>query len=63
MKSLAEKVARFLKDEDGPTAVEYAMILMLIFLAVLTTVVLIGQTTAENFESSADSIQGALDTR
>jgi len=63
MKSLVKKVVRFLENEGGPTAVEYALMLMLIFLAVLTTVVLIGQTTTDNFESSANSIQGALDAR
>ncbi len=63
MKSIAKQVIRFLREEDGPTAVEYAMMLLLVFLACLTSVVMLGQTTAANFEQSNTAIEEALDNR
>jgi len=62
MNSFAKKVIRFLAAEDGPTSVEYAMMLMLVFLACLAVVNVLGQSTADNFESSSVSIQDALNT-
>ena len=41
MKSLAVKVQRFLVSEDGPTAVEYAVMLALIVIVAGATVVLV----------------------
>ncbi len=38
MKSLAQKVQRFLVSEDGPTAVEYAVMLALIIVACLASI-------------------------
>ena len=38
MKSLAQKVQRFLVSEDGPTAVEYAVMLALIVIVCLTAI-------------------------
>lgn len=37
--------------ETGATAVEYALMVALIFLAVIAGVALVGQGTKENFES------------
>ena len=34
MKKFADRVKKFLKSEDGPTAVEYAVMLVLIAIAV-----------------------------
>ena len=42
MKSLATKVQRFLVSEDGPTAVEYAVMLALIVIVCLTAIRSIG---------------------
>ena len=42
MKNLALKVQRFLKSEDGPTAVEYAVMLALIVIVCLTAIQAIG---------------------
>ena len=61
MDILLRRVARFLFDEDGPTAVEYAFLLLLILLACLTTVVAIGQLTAASYEDSRDSIESAIE--
>ena len=53
MKSLAKKVQRFLVSEDGPTAVEYAVMLALIIIVCLTAIRAIGQQTAGTFQSVA----------
>ncbi|HEY1599412.1 MAG TPA: Flp family type IVb pilin [Pirellulales bacterium] len=42
MKTLALKVQRFLTSEDGPTAVEYAVMLALIVIVCLTAIQSIG---------------------
>ncbi len=40
---------RFLKAEDGPTAVEYAVMLAMIILAVIGTVQAVGTATNSTF--------------
>ena len=40
--NIAEKVKRFLVSEDGPTAVEYAVMLALIIIVCLATITAIG---------------------
>ena len=56
MKSLAKKVQRFLVSEDGPTAVEYAVMLALIVIVCLTAITSIGQSASATFQTVADSI-------
>lgn len=63
MNDLSRTVIRFLRDDDGPTTVEYAMMIMLVLLAVLTAITLLGQTTADSFERSSDSIDKAIGSR
>ncbi len=46
----------FLKEESGPTAVEYAVMLALILVAILAAVANIGETTSEMFNDV--SLQG-----
>ncbi len=53
-------IRRFLAAEDGPTAVEYAVMLMLIFAACLLAVNLVGQKTLGSFSTSANSINKAI---
>jgi pilus assembly protein Flp/PilA len=60
MSPLTEKVLRFLKAEDGPTAVEYATMLMLILLVCLSVITVIGQTTQASLENSSDSIAATV---
>ena len=60
MKSLAEKAIQFLLDEDGPTAVEYAVMLGLIFLAVVAAITTFGQATSNSFSESSNSIDSVL---
>ena len=43
----------FLKKEDGPTAVEYAVMLALILVAILAAVTAIGTQTSEMYNDIA----------
>ena len=53
MKSLATKVQRFLVSEDGPTAVEYAVMLALIVIVCLTAIRSIGTNASTTFNNVA----------
>jgi pilus assembly protein Flp/PilA len=56
MKSLALKVRRFLVAEDGPTAVEYAVMLALIVIVCLGTITTIGTNANAKFKQVSDSL-------
>jgi pilus assembly protein Flp/PilA len=51
MKNLARKLHRFLVSEDGPTAVEYAVMLALILVAAVTVVTTLGQNVSKTFST------------
>lgn len=55
-----KKIRRFLAEENGPTAVEYAVMIMLVFLAVLSMVQIIGQMTSDSLQDTSDKIKGAV---
>jgi pilus assembly protein Flp/PilA len=59
MKNLALKVRRFMVSEDGPTAVEYAVMLALIIIVCLTAISTIGDNANTTFGDVAASIGGA----
>jgi pilus assembly protein Flp/PilA len=59
MKNLALKVQRFLVSEDGPTAVEYAVMLALIIIVCLTAIQAIGSNANTTFNSVATKLQPA----
>jgi len=56
MKLLAQKVQRFLVSEDGPTAVEYAVMLALIVIVCLTAISSIGTNANATFKKIASSL-------
>ncbi len=56
MKSLAQKLHRFLVSEDGPTAVEYAVMLALIVIVCLTAISAIGTNANLAFERVRDDL-------
>ncbi|MFO0899037.1 MAG: Flp family type IVb pilin [Pirellulales bacterium] len=56
MKNFALKVQRFLVSEDGPTAVEYAVMLALIVIVCLTAISSIGTNANQTFSTIANSI-------
>ncbi len=51
---------RFIRDEDGPTTVEYAIMLTLILVGCLTAISVIGNETASLFEHSAEHLDQSL---
>jgi pilus assembly protein Flp/PilA len=57
MKSLALKVRRFLVSEDGPTAVEYAVMLALIVIVCLAAIGSIGTNANAKFNAAADALK------
>jgi pilus assembly protein Flp/PilA len=60
MKSLLGKIVRFAASEGGPTAVEYAVLLMVVFLACLSMITLLGQSTATSFQDSSSHLHQSL---
>ena len=56
MKSLTLKVQRFLVSEDGPTAVEYAVMLALIVIVCLTAVRAVGTNASTAFQNVANAL-------
>jgi len=59
MKNFAQKVTRFLKSEDGPTAVEYAIMLALIVIVCLTAIQAIGTNAKSAFTDIASDLNSA----
>ena len=53
-------IRHFLADEDGPTSVEYGVVIMLAFCAVITVVQLLGAATGGSLKSSSDTINEAF---
>jgi pilus assembly protein Flp/PilA len=53
-----ERVKRFLKSEDGPTAVEYAVMLALIVVVCLTAIQSIGTRANSTFNNVAQQLGG-----
>ena len=54
MKTLANSVKKFLVSEDGPTAVEYAVMLALIIVVCLAAVSAVGSNANAKFENVRD---------
>jgi pilus assembly protein Flp/PilA len=59
MRRFALEVRKFLKSEDGPTAVEYAVMLALIIVVCLVAITSIGTKASATFSNVAASIGGA----
>jgi pilus assembly protein Flp/PilA len=57
MISFAKKLKRFLASEDGPTAVEYAVMLSLIIAVCLAAITSIGNNANSTFSRVANSIR------
>ncbi len=56
MKYLAKKMQHFLTSEDGPTAVEYAVMLALIIIVCLAAISAIGTKASATFTTVGNSI-------
>ncbi|MFP6674506.1 MAG: Flp family type IVb pilin [Pirellulaceae bacterium] len=57
MKVFAKKVQRFLVSEDGPTAVEYAVMLALIVVVCLAAIKSVGTNTSSTFTNVAGQLK------
>jgi len=56
MKNFAQSIKQFLVSEDGPTAVEYAVMLALIVIVCLTAIQAVGTNANAKFEEVRDSL-------
>jgi pilus assembly protein Flp/PilA len=50
---LARETVRFLKQEDGPTAVEYAVMLALIIVVCIAGITTLGSNATQTFSNTA----------
>jgi pilus assembly protein Flp/PilA len=61
MRKLSSWVVRFLQQEDGPTAVEYAVMLALIIVVCIAAITTLGKNANTTFQTVGDTI-GATST-
>jgi pilus assembly protein Flp/PilA len=59
MKHLTQAVVNFMKREDGPTAVEYAVMLALIIVVCITAITALGTNANKTFTTVSNIIGGA----
>jgi len=59
MKNFMTKVERFMKSEDGPTAVEYAVMLALIVIVCIASISSIGTQVNSTFETIEGELSSA----
>jgi len=55
-KAIVNRAKAFIKSEDGPTATEYAVMLALIIVVVITAVKSIGTKANAQFQNVADNL-------
>lgn len=53
-------IARFLRDEAGATALEYGIILALMFLVILSAVTAFGGSSSGIFNTAMNTLKGAM---
>lgn len=53
-------IARFLRDEAGATAIEYGIILALMFLVILSAVMAFGGTSSGIFNKAMNTLRSAM---
>ena len=53
-----DKLMNFLKDEEGASMVEYALLVALIAVVVIAALLILGPRIAGLFEDVADQLQG-----
>jgi pilus assembly protein Flp/PilA len=59
MKHLTKAVVNFLKGEDGPTAVEYAVMLALIIVVCIAAITALGTNANQTFTSVSTALANA----
>jgi pilus assembly protein Flp/PilA len=58
MRTAAQTLVRFLKAEDGPTAVEYAVMLALIIVVCITAVTTLGNNAKARYTAVGGTLVG-----
>lgn len=58
--TIAKKISRFLASEDGPTAVEYAVMLALIIVGAVGAVLSTGEVQKALFEDIGTDMNSAM---
>jgi pilus assembly protein Flp/PilA len=59
MCKLRQAVIRFLKEEDGPTAVEYAVMLALIIVVCLAAISTVGSNSSQTFSKVGSTLSSS----
>ena len=59
MRQFAQRVVNFLKREDGPTAVEYAVMLALIIVVCITAITALGSNANKTFTTVGNAVGAA----
>jgi pilus assembly protein Flp/PilA len=59
MLKLWNAAVNFVKNEDGPTAVEYAVMLALIIVVCITAITTLGTNANNTFSSVSNTIKGS----
>ncbi len=57
MRNVTKSLVKFLKREDGPTAVEYAVMLALIVVVCIAAITAIGSASNQTFSSVGSAIK------
>ena len=56
MKMCLNAIKRFIKNEDGPTAVEYAVMLALIIVLCIVVIKQVGTSASQTFSVAASAV-------
>ncbi len=59
MRQFTQHLVAFLKDESGPTAVEYAVMLALIIVVCIAAVITLGQNASTTFANVGSHISSS----
>lgn len=57
---MKEQIVRFLKDEDGATAIEYGLIAGLIAIAIIVALSTLGDDLSDMFGRISTEVKGAV---
>ena len=60
MRKFSQSLVNFLKNEDGPTAVEYAVMLALIIVVCVTAVTNLGSNASNTFSNASLNIAAGV---
>jgi pilus assembly protein Flp/PilA len=56
MRKFVTSLVHFVKNEDGPTAVEYAVMLALIIVVCITAITSVGSNASSKFQTVANTL-------